>query len=85
MSVTFEVSATFVQAENVPMTAEDLAYGFEHDCRLTRRRSGGQADFRKLAEEAEGRPISLGSLERTTFYSRAKQAFAVIATCEGRP
>ncbi|HWM99540.1 MAG TPA: DUF2247 family protein, partial [Streptosporangiaceae bacterium] len=28
MSVTFEVSAAFVLAEDVPMTAEDLGYGF---------------------------------------------------------
>jgi hypothetical protein len=29
VSVTFEVSAAFVLAEDVPMTAEDLGYGFE--------------------------------------------------------
>jgi hypothetical protein len=29
MSVTFEVPAAFVLAEDVPMTAEDLAYAFE--------------------------------------------------------
>jgi hypothetical protein len=30
VSVAFEVSAAFVLAEDVPMTAEDLGYGFEH-------------------------------------------------------
>src|SRR5215471_5983825 len=29
VSVTFEVSAAFVQAEDVPMTAEDLGYGLK--------------------------------------------------------
>ena len=30
MNVVFEVSAAFVLAEEVAMTAEDLGYGFEH-------------------------------------------------------
>jgi L-fucose mutarotase len=44
-----------------------------------------QSDFVKLAEEAEGRSISVASLERTAFYARSKEAFAVIATSESRP
>ncbi|HUZ51906.1 MAG TPA: RbsD/FucU domain-containing protein [Streptosporangiaceae bacterium] len=44
-----------------------------------------QNDFHQLAEEAEGRVISVGSLERTAFYARTKEAFAVIATSEDRP
>lgn len=44
-----------------------------------------QSDFRKMAEEAEGKTISVGSLERFAFYDRAKDAFAVIATSEARP
>lgn len=44
-----------------------------------------QDDFRRLAEEAEGRVVSVGSIERTAFYARAKEAFAVIATSEDRP
>ena len=44
-----------------------------------------QSDFCKLAEEAEGRSISVASLERTDFYARSREAFAVIATSESRP
>jgi L-fucose mutarotase len=44
-----------------------------------------QSDFCKLAEEAEGRSISVASLERTAFYARSREAFAVIATSESRP
>ncbi len=44
-----------------------------------------QSEFHKLAEEAEGRMITIGSLERTAFYARAREAFAVIATSEARP
>jgi L-fucose mutarotase len=44
-----------------------------------------QSEFRKMAEDAEGRAISVGSLERFAFYDRAKEAFAVIATSEARP
>jgi L-fucose mutarotase len=44
-----------------------------------------QDEFRKVAEEAEGRALGVGSLERTAFYARAREAFAVIATSEARP
>jgi len=44
-----------------------------------------QSDFHKMAEEIEGRAISVGSLERFAFYGRAADAFAVIATSEARP
>jgi L-fucose mutarotase len=46
---------------------------------------GVQAEFRKIAEEAEGRALGVASLERTAFYARAREAFAVIATTEPRP
>jgi L-fucose mutarotase len=44
-----------------------------------------QNEFVKLAEDAEGRPLQVGSLERHAFYARARDAFAVIATAESRP
>jgi L-fucose mutarotase len=44
-----------------------------------------QDEFRKLAEEAEGRALAVAALERTAFYDRARAAFAVIATSEARP
>jgi L-fucose mutarotase len=44
-----------------------------------------QSEFHKLAEEAEGRTIRVGSLDRHAFYARAREAFAVIATSEDRP
>jgi L-fucose mutarotase len=44
-----------------------------------------QSDFHKMAEEIEGRAISVTSLERFAFYDRAADAFAVIATSEARP
>lgn len=44
-----------------------------------------QGEFHKVAEEIEGRAISVGSLERFAFYRRASEAFAVIATSEARP
>jgi L-fucose mutarotase len=44
-----------------------------------------QAEFHKLAEAAEGRVLSMGSLPRDAFYERARAAFAVVATSEARP
>jgi L-fucose mutarotase len=44
-----------------------------------------QAEFHRLAEAAEGRDLSMGSLERHAFYERARSAFAVVATSESRP
>lgn len=37
------------------------------------------------AERAEGRPVSMASLEREAFYARACSAFAVVATGDQRP
>jgi L-fucose mutarotase len=44
-----------------------------------------QADFHRLAEAAEGRDLSMGSLPRHEFYERARSAFAIVATGEARP
>jgi L-fucose mutarotase len=44
-----------------------------------------QADFHRLAEAAEGRAVSMGSLPRHAFYDRARAAFAVVSTSETRP
>lgn len=44
-----------------------------------------QREFARLAEQAEGRPIAVGSLERSAFYARTREAFAVISTSEARP
>jgi L-fucose mutarotase len=47
--------------------------------------TAAQAEFLQLAEEAEGRSLSMGALSRHEFYARAKSAFAVVATSEARP
>ena len=63
VSVTFEVSAAFVLAEDVPMTAEDLGYGFERGFLKP-------ADIVALATQEVGRGadddvlVALGSLLR---------------------
>jgi L-fucose mutarotase len=44
-----------------------------------------QRDFTELAAQAEGRPIAVASLERSAFYARTREAFAVISTSETRP
>ena len=44
-----------------------------------------QAEFHRLAEEAEGREVSMGSLERHAFYERARSAFALVSTSDARP
>jgi L-fucose mutarotase len=44
-----------------------------------------QKEFLDLAEQSEGRPISMGSLSRQDFYARCRDAFGVISTSEARP
>lgn len=44
-----------------------------------------QLDCLAVAEEAEGRAISMGSLSRADFYARSREAFGVISTSEARP
>ena len=44
-----------------------------------------QRDFAELAGHAEGRPVAVASLERSAFYARTREAFAVISTSEARP
>ena len=38
-----------------------------------------------VAEQAEGKPIRMGSLERFAFYEAARKAYAVVACGETRP
>jgi L-fucose mutarotase len=47
--------------------------------------TASQTEFLQLAEAAEGRSLSMGSLARHEFYARAQSAFAVVATSEARP
>jgi L-fucose mutarotase len=44
-----------------------------------------QQNFLDVAEQCEGRPISMGSLSREDFYARCRDAFGVISTSETRP
>jgi len=44
-----------------------------------------QQEVLSVCEQAEGRSLSMTSLSRETFYERARQAFAVVATSEMRP
>jgi len=43
-----------------------------------------QREVIALAEEAEGGPVAVGSLERFAFYERARSAYAVVASGERR-
>ncbi|MCB1491001.1 MAG: hypothetical protein KDJ77_04245 [Rhodobiaceae bacterium] len=43
------------------------------------------ADIKRVAEAAEGRPVTVGSIERQAFYGEAKKAYAVVQTSETRP
>jgi L-fucose mutarotase len=43
-----------------------------------------QAEVQKEIDRAEGRPWPMGSIERMAFYERAKQAYCVVASGEGR-
>jgi L-fucose mutarotase len=42
-------------------------------------------DYQALIDAAADRPVRLEVVERLAFYARARQAFAVVATGEGRP
>ena len=44
-----------------------------------------QRDFQKVIDQEEGKHVPLSKLERHTFYERARNAFAVVATGEQRP
>jgi L-fucose mutarotase len=44
-----------------------------------------QKEAQRLVEEAEGRTVGMGGLERTAFYDRCRSAFAVVTTTEARP
>jgi L-fucose mutarotase len=46
---------------------------------------GVQSEFLKACEESEDRPIHMVGLVREEFYSRAREAFAVVVTSERRP
>ena len=39
----------------------------------------------KVAEQAEGKPVRMGSIERFAFYEAARKAYAVVACGEARP
>ncbi len=43
-----------------------------------------QEEFVALVTQSAGKPLSMGALERHTFYRRAATAFAVVATGETR-
>jgi len=43
-----------------------------------------QFEVQKEIDAAEGRSLSMGSVERFTFYERAKNAYCVIQTGERR-
>ena len=42
-------------------------------------------DIQAACDAAEGRKISMGSIERFAFYEAAKKSFAVVQTTEDRP
>lgn len=42
-------------------------------------------DVQEALSSAEGRPVRLAALERSSFYDVAKQAFAVVATTDQKP
>ncbi len=44
-----------------------------------------QRDLQQIAHAAEGSPVTMAALDRMAFYAAAKNAFAVVATCEARP
>lgn len=43
-----------------------------------------EREFRRILDEAEGRRIGVGRLERHAFYERARTVFAIVATGETR-
>lgn len=44
-----------------------------------------QAEFIRVATESAGRPLSTEPIERHSFYTRTRDAFAVVITGEDRP
>jgi L-fucose mutarotase len=44
-----------------------------------------QFDFLRLAEAAEGRPVSMATVSRQDFYARSSAALGVVTTSETRP
>jgi L-fucose mutarotase len=44
-----------------------------------------QSELHRLAEAAEERDLSMGSLGRHAFYERARSAFAIVSTSDARP
>ncbi len=44
-----------------------------------------QAEMQQVANQAEGKSITIGGIERMAFYTAAKSAYAVVATGETRP
>ena len=43
------------------------------------------AEVKAFADEAEGRDVGMGSIERFAFYEAARRCFAVVQTAEARP
>jgi L-fucose mutarotase len=43
------------------------------------------AEVKALADEAEGRDVGMGSIERFAFYEAARHCYAVVQTVEARP
>ncbi len=41
-------------------------------------------EFQKIAEEAEGKPLTVERIDRFAFYERARHAYALVATSERR-
>lgn len=41
-------------------------------------------EFRRIAEAAQGEPVTFARLERFAFYDRAREAYAIVATGESR-
>ena len=42
------------------------------------------AEFRRIAEAAQGESVTFARLERFAFYDRAREAYAIVATGERR-
>lgn len=43
------------------------------------------ADFQRIVDDAEGRPVPMAAVERFDFYRRATTAYLTVATSEDRP
>jgi L-fucose mutarotase len=44
-----------------------------------------QEEFQKIIDQEEGRHVALVRAERHSFYEKAKNAYAIVATGEPRP